>query len=108
MEMNFDCSNKLKYVRINMNYTQEYLAYKLGISQKSYSDLESGKTKMKEKYLVKICELYELTPDYFCNLSCSCNANQSVPKILDILENNDVHIPDNLRNKLLNGFDFSS
>jgi transcriptional regulator with XRE-family HTH domain len=36
---------KLKKARINKNFTQEYLAEVLNISQKTYSNFENGKTK---------------------------------------------------------------
>ena len=38
-------SEKLKKVRLNKNFTQEYLAELLHISQKTYSNFENDKNK---------------------------------------------------------------
>lgn len=35
---------KLKKIRINKNFTQEYLSQELGVSQKTYSNFENDKT----------------------------------------------------------------
>lgn len=73
--MKFSSSEKIKSIRLEKNYSQEYVAFELGISQKGYSDLENGKTLLKQEYLEKLCKLYEVMPNYFCNLSCQCCTN---------------------------------
>ncbi|MEI6595179.1 MAG: helix-turn-helix transcriptional regulator [Bacteroidota bacterium] len=47
-------------MRLLRNYTQEYLASELEISQKAYSNLESGKTKIDVVRLSKICRILEI------------------------------------------------
>jgi transcriptional regulator with XRE-family HTH domain len=42
------------------NYTQEYLAFKLNISQNAYSKIELGYTKITLERLFKIAEILEV------------------------------------------------
>lgn len=42
------------------NYTQEYLAYKLNISQNAYSKIELGYTKITVERLFQIAEVLEI------------------------------------------------
>lgn len=94
--MKFLHSDKIKKIRLEKKYSQEYVAFELGISQKSYSDLENGKTSLKEEYLKKLCGLYNVKPHFFCNLSCECSANAKLDKILKYLQENNVPIPKEL------------
>ena len=41
------CNENLRKIRRAKDYTQEYVAFELNISQKAYSEIEQGKTKMK-------------------------------------------------------------
>jgi transcriptional regulator with XRE-family HTH domain len=45
--------------REKLNYTQEYLAAKLGISQNAYSKMELGYTKITVERLFQIAEILE-------------------------------------------------
>jgi transcriptional regulator with XRE-family HTH domain len=45
--------------RESKNYTQEYLAYKLNISQNAYSKIELGYTKITVERLFQIAEVLE-------------------------------------------------
>jgi transcriptional regulator with XRE-family HTH domain len=45
--------------REKLNYTQEYLAAKLGISQNAYSKIELGYTKITLERLFQIAEILE-------------------------------------------------
>lgn len=45
--------------REEKNYTQEYLAYKLNISQNAYSKIELGYTKITVERLFQIAEVLE-------------------------------------------------
>ena len=53
MEIGF----KIKKIRELRNYSQEHMAEKLGISQVSYSRVESGQTKMDLKRLHDIAKV---------------------------------------------------
>jgi transcriptional regulator with XRE-family HTH domain len=47
--------------REQKNYTQEYLAYKLNISQNAYSKIELGYTKITVERLFQIADVLEIT-----------------------------------------------
>src|SRR5579864_3460082 len=47
--------------RMHKNYTQEYLAYKLGISQNAYSKIELGLTSVSIKKLFIIAETLDVS-----------------------------------------------
>jgi transcriptional regulator with XRE-family HTH domain len=47
--------------REQKNYTQEYLAYKLNISQNGYSKIELGYTKITVERLFQIAEVLEIS-----------------------------------------------
>jgi transcriptional regulator with XRE-family HTH domain len=46
--------------RVEKNYTQEYLAYKLNISQNAYSKIELCYTKITVERLFQIAEILEI------------------------------------------------
>lgn len=46
--------------RIAANYSQEYMAHCIGISQAAYCKIESGKTELKITHLFKIVEILKL------------------------------------------------
>ncbi|MFD1258037.1 helix-turn-helix domain-containing protein [Mucilaginibacter terrae] len=60
-------NNKIKTVAVNVrkireyrNYTQEYLAMKLAISQNAYSKIELGYTKITLERLYQIAQILEV------------------------------------------------
>ncbi len=66
MGMNSPLSFKIKAIAANIrnkreyrNYTQEYLAFKLNISQNAYSKIELGYTKITVERLFQIAEVLE-------------------------------------------------
>lgn len=54
---------KIKNIRELKNFTQEYMAEKLDISQAAYSKMEKGDTKISQDKLNKIAEILEVNPD---------------------------------------------
>ena len=65
--MNNTLAFKIKAIAANIrnkrefrNYTQEYLAFKLNISQNAYSKIELGYTKITVERLFQIAEVLEL------------------------------------------------
>lgn len=54
--------HKVKKVRELRNFTQEYMADRLGIAQMSYSRLENGQTKMDLNRLQQIAQILEVDP----------------------------------------------
>ncbi|MDF7818502.1 helix-turn-helix transcriptional regulator [Runella sp. MFBS21] len=52
----------IQELRKNKKMSQEYMAYCLGISQKAYSKIESGKTQLSVERLIQIARLLEVNP----------------------------------------------
>lgn len=50
----------IKELRIEHNYSQEYLANELDISQKTYSNIENGKTKLNLDHLIKLSKVFNM------------------------------------------------
>ena len=46
--------------RLALNYTQEYVGFRIGISQNAYSHFELGKTSLTVQRLDKIAEVLKL------------------------------------------------
>ncbi len=55
-------SSLLIQFRNDRNYKQSYMATQLGISQKAYSYLESGRCKMDLIRFLRIAEIFEVDP----------------------------------------------
>ena len=52
--------NILKDARRRKGYTQEFVAYKLGISSKAYSKIETGINRLNSDYLIPLCKILNL------------------------------------------------
>ena len=59
-----DIGKRVKKRRIELGYTQEYLAEKMDVSIQMISGKESGKKALKLENFIKFCEILETTPDY--------------------------------------------
>jgi transcriptional regulator with XRE-family HTH domain len=55
----------MRILRESRDYSQEYVANVLNINQKTYSNLESGKTKMTLERIQQLADFYHVKPDYF-------------------------------------------
>jgi transcriptional regulator with XRE-family HTH domain len=53
-------AGNIKNARLYRNYSQDYLALKLNISQNAYSKIELGYTRVTIERLFKIAEILEL------------------------------------------------
>lgn len=53
----------LRKQRDKMGYSQEFVAERLGMSQANYHKLESGKSEIRTRYLVKLAVLYKISLD---------------------------------------------
>ncbi|WP_445720318.1 helix-turn-helix domain-containing protein [Flavobacterium sp.] len=90
--------NKLKEIRLKNNYTQEYIASELGITQKAYSKLENGQTCLSQDKIIKLVKIYNISPDYFCNIACECSNNSNITvKIKDFLKEKGIDLPNFLK-----------
>lgn len=54
----------LKETRISLGFTQEEVAEKIGLAPRYISDIERDKTKGSIDTLVKLCNIYHITPTY--------------------------------------------
>lgn len=52
---------KVRKLREFRNYTQEYMAEQLNLSQRAYSSLENGKTQLSVDRLMDICKLLDVS-----------------------------------------------
>ncbi|MEZ3427700.1 MAG: helix-turn-helix domain-containing protein [Lachnospiraceae bacterium] len=62
-------SERMRGLREDHDYTQKYVAYKLGIDQRAYSTYETGKREMPVHKLYMLCELYGVSMDYMVGRS---------------------------------------
>ncbi|MNK43773.1 helix-turn-helix protein [compost metagenome] len=53
--------NKIKNIRELKNYTQEYMAERLGVTQAGYSKIEKGKTSLSYEKLVEIGKILDVS-----------------------------------------------
>lgn len=53
----------IKNIRELKNYTQEYMAVQLGLTQSGYNKIEKGKTILGHERLIKIAGILEVSTD---------------------------------------------
>lgn len=90
--------NNLKEIRLKNNYTQEYIVSELGITQIAYSKLENGQTCLSQNKIMKLVKIYNISPDYFCNIACECSNNSCVTiKIKNFMNEKEIELPNFLK-----------
>lgn len=60
---------RMKDLREDSDFTQEFVAHYLGTSQTMYARYERGANEMPVRHLLKLCELYKVSADYLLGLS---------------------------------------
>ncbi len=60
---------RIRELRQDNNWTQTYVAKKLGVAQTTYSQYELYKRPMPIECLVLLCKLYHVSADYILGLS---------------------------------------
>lgn len=60
---------RIRNLREDNDFTQAYVANILNIGQRTYSDYESGKTRIPLDSMIKLAKLYNVNMDYICCLS---------------------------------------
>lgn len=70
-------NNKIRLLRLEKGLSQENIALELGISQKSYSNIENGKTKLDFEKIVQLGKILNVSPYIICPISklCDCKHN---------------------------------
>ena len=59
---------RMKDLREDSDFTQEFVAHYLGTSQTMYARYERGANEMPVRHLLKLCELYKVSADYLLGL----------------------------------------
>jgi transcriptional regulator with XRE-family HTH domain len=62
-------SDRLKKIRLEKSISQDFLAKKLGFTQKAYSKIENNETKLNVEVLQRISEILEVPVETFFNNS---------------------------------------
>ncbi len=62
-------NTRIKELREDNDFTQQQIADKLGITQRKYSYIETGKQQLTDELLVKLSKIYKVTTDYILRLS---------------------------------------
>jgi len=59
---------KIRDLREDADYTQEYVAKYLGTSQTMYARYERGANELPIRHLVRLCELYNVSADFILGI----------------------------------------
>lgn len=60
---------RIRSLREDSDYTQAYVAAFLGTSQTMYARYERGANELPIRYLVRLCQLYDVSADYILGRS---------------------------------------
>jgi len=60
---------RMRNLREDHDYTQEYVAHILGTSQTMYARYERGANELPIHHLINLCKLYHVSSDYILGLS---------------------------------------
>lgn len=64
-----DYTKRIRDLREDHDYTQEYVAHILGTSQTMYARYERGANELPIRHLISLCILYHVSADYILGLS---------------------------------------
>lgn len=64
-----DYIKRMKDLREDSDFTQEYVAHFLGTSQTMYARYERGANEMPIRHLLSLCKLYHVSADYLLGLT---------------------------------------
>lgn len=68
-----DYIRRMKDLREDSDYTQEYVAHFLGTSQTMYARYERAANELPIRHLIKLCQLYCVSADYLLGLTDTKN-----------------------------------
>ncbi len=64
-----DYRQRMKALREDNDLTQSTVAKKINKSQQGYNHIETGRSELKIEDLIKLCDLYNVSADYFIGRS---------------------------------------
>jgi len=67
--MKYQIADNIRKIRVLKNYTQQFMAQELGISQKSYSNIENNVHTLSMERFLKIASILEVTPAELLNFN---------------------------------------
>ncbi|KQS91637.1 helix-turn-helix transcriptional regulator [Chryseobacterium sp. Leaf394] len=91
------CGQNIRKIRRDRDFTQEYMAFEMGISQKAYSDIENSKVKINLEILTKISAILEIRPSDICSISDQCAGGGFEDKyneLLNFIKKNNLPLPE--------------
>lgn len=91
------CGQNIRKIRRSKDFTQEYMAFEMGISQKAYSDIENSKVKINLDILTKISDILEIKPSDICSISHKCGIegdDDRYQSLLEYMKKNNISIPE--------------
>lgn len=94
------CGQNIRKIRRSKDFTQEYMAFEMGISQKAYSDIENSKVKINLEILTKISGILGIKPSEICSISDKCGTNDYEEKyqgLLEYMKKKGISIPDDFQ-----------
>lgn len=63
-----DYIKRIRNLRQDSDYTQDFVAHYLGTSQTMYARYERGANELPIRHLIALCELYHVSADYILGL----------------------------------------
>jgi len=108
-----DIGIKLKKLREQHGYSQEYVANELGVSQSTYFKLEAEQIRLTVERAKQLSKLYEIDPEYFFSSDASAiyynngtgnyhnSINSTIEKYENITGELNKELVDLLKNELV-------
>lgn len=78
---------RLKRIRKENNYTQDMLASKLDLEPAAISKYETNRVPIPQEYIIKICDLFEISADYLLGRSNTYNPSEKKLTIAASMKN---------------------
>ena len=70
-------TQRMEDLRKDRDMTQEEVAEKIGMKREQYRRYETGQNEVKASFIIKICELYNVSADYLLGIT---NKKTPLPK----------------------------
>ena len=68
-------AQQLKDLRLQHKYTQHFIAFELGVSQKTYSNMENGKAKINLEHVTTLANIYNVGLTELVGILTNIDAN---------------------------------